>query len=65
MNKLSLEEFESVLRPPFKENEMMAAIASAIPGAAVGEIQMLLMPGRRGSMALFGRYLSAPGPQDR
>ncbi|MDT0496163.1 DUF445 family protein [Algiphilus sp. W345] len=45
MNKLSPEEFESVLRPAFKENEMLVVIAGAILGAAVGELQVFLMLG--------------------
>lgn len=45
MNKLSPEEFESVLRPAFKENEMLVVIAGAILGALVGELQVFLMLG--------------------
>lgn len=45
MNTLSPEEFESVLRPAFKENEMMVVIAGAILGALIGELQVFFMLG--------------------
>ncbi len=45
MNKLSPEEFESVLRPAFKENEMIVVIAGAVLGALIGELQVFFMLG--------------------
>lgn len=45
MNTLSPEEFESVLRPAFKENEMVVVIAGAILGALIGELQVFFMLG--------------------
>jgi uncharacterized membrane protein YheB (UPF0754 family) len=45
MNALSPEEFESVLRPAFKENEIIVISAGAVLGALVGELQVFLMLG--------------------
>ncbi|MGQ0698214.1 MAG: DUF445 domain-containing protein, partial [Panacagrimonas sp.] len=45
MNSLSPEEFESVLRPAFKENEMTIVVAGAVLGALVGEAQVFFMLG--------------------
>lgn len=45
MNSLSPEEFESVLRPAFKENEIIIVIAGAVLGALVGEMQVFFMLG--------------------
>jgi len=45
MNSLSPEEFESVLRPAFKENEIIIVVAGAVLGALVGELQVFLMLG--------------------
>lgn len=45
MNTLSPEEFESVLRPAFKENEIVVVIAGAILGALIGELQVFFMLG--------------------
>lgn len=40
MNSLTPKEFESVLRPAFKENEIVIVIAGAVLGALVGELQV-------------------------
>ena len=45
MGRLSPEEFESVLRPAFKENEIIVVIAGAILGALIGELQVFFMLG--------------------
>ena len=45
MGRLSPEEFESVLRPAFKENEIVVVIAGAILGALIGELQVFFMLG--------------------
>ena len=45
MGDLSPEEFEGVLRPAFKENEMVIVAAGALLGALVGEMQVLVMLG--------------------
>ncbi|WP_293390249.1 DUF445 domain-containing protein [Nevskia sp.] len=45
MNSLSPEEFESVLRPAFKENEIIIVVAGAVLGALVGELQVFFMLG--------------------
>ena len=45
MGRLSPEEFESVLRPAFKENEMIVVIAGAVLGALIGELQVFFMLG--------------------
>lgn len=43
MEQLPPEEFESILRPPFKEDEKILIIAGGVLGFLVGEFQALLM----------------------
>lgn len=45
MNALTPEDFEGVLRPAFKENEMVIVAAGAVLGILVGEAQVFFMLG--------------------
>ncbi|PCJ40792.1 MAG: DUF445 domain-containing protein [Moraxellaceae bacterium] len=43
MDELTPEEFESMLRPAFKEDEKILILAGAVLGFLIGELQVLLM----------------------
>lgn len=41
MSKLTPEQYESILRPVFKDDEMLMIMVGAIPGFLVGELQVV------------------------
>jgi uncharacterized membrane protein YheB (UPF0754 family) len=43
MNQLTNEEYESILRPVFEDDEPLMIAVGAILGGIVGEIQVLVM----------------------
>ena len=43
MNQLTNEQYESILRPVFKDDEPLMIAVGAILGGIVGEIQVLVM----------------------
>ena len=53
MSRLTNEEYESILRPIFKDDEKLVIAVGAILGGIVGEIQVQIME-------LFGRDVHSP-----
>jgi uncharacterized membrane protein YheB (UPF0754 family) len=43
MNKLSPDQYESILRPVFKDDEMLMVTLGAVLGFLVGELQVVLV----------------------
>ena len=43
MNQLSDEEYESILRPVFKDDEPLMIAVGGVLGGAVGELQVLII----------------------
>lgn len=43
MNRLSAEEYEGILRPVFKDDEMLMILVGAVLGFLVGELQVLMV----------------------
>jgi uncharacterized membrane protein YheB (UPF0754 family) len=43
MNKLSPDEYEAILRPVFKDDEMLMVMVGAVLGFLVGELQVVLV----------------------
>ena len=43
MNKLSPEQYESILRPVFNDDEMLVVMVGAVLGFLVGELQVVLV----------------------
>ncbi len=43
MNKLTPEQYESILRPVFKDDEMLMITVGAVLGFWVGELQVVLV----------------------
>ena len=43
MNKLTPEQYESILRPVFKDDEPLMIAVGAVLGGVVGEIQVLVI----------------------
>jgi uncharacterized membrane protein YheB (UPF0754 family) len=43
MNKLSPDQYEAILRPIFKDDEMLMITVGAVLGFLVGELQVVLV----------------------
>lgn len=66
MNQLTPEEYESILRPVFKDDEKIVIAVGAILGGIVGELQVVIMEhfGRHAETASAVQHLfGAVSPQ--